>query len=204
MALTAAAHADVREVKDSAFFNESISPVPMKPDAAYRTLLQLRSWWHPDHTWSGSARNLRIEGKAGGCFCEKLANGGSVQHGRVIFANPGKLLKIDGALGPLQDMPVTGVLTFALAPDGPGTRITMSYRVAGGLSMDSAAKLAPLVDQVMRIQLGPLRDLSQAGARLGPLERPVTLYIDECTPVVGAPGSRFQAPKSKQKSRQCR
>ena len=49
-------------------------------------------------------------------------------------------------------MAVTGVLSFTLAPDGPGTRITMTYRVAGVLTMDSA-KLAPLVDQVMGIQL---------------------------------------------------
>ena len=69
------------------------------------------------------------------------------------------LLRLDGALGPLQNMAVTGVLSFALAPDGPGTRVTMTYRVAGALTMDST-KLAPLVDQVMGIQLNRLRDFA--------------------------------------------
>ena len=50
----------------------------------------------------------------------------------------------------------------------------MTYRVAGVLTMESA-KLAPLVDQVMGIQLGRLAT-SQAGPRLG-LDRPaITLY----------------------------
>jgi hypothetical protein len=89
-----------------------------------------------------------------------------VQHAQVVFAQPGKVLRLEGALGPLQDMAVSGVLTFALAPDGPGTRITMTYRVAGILTMDSA-KLAPLVDQVMGIQLGRLRDFA-SGRPVGP------------------------------------
>ena len=49
-----------------------------------------RCWWDPSHTWSGSAKNLTFEPKAGGCFCEKLADGGSVQHGRVIYRPAGK------------------------------------------------------------------------------------------------------------------
>ncbi len=129
------------------------------PAVVYHKLVKVAGWWDPKHTWSGSARNLKLEPRAGGCFCEKLPNGGSVQHGRVIFAQPGKLLRLDAALGPLQDMAVTGVLTFTLAPDGPGTPIKMTYRVAGVLTMDSA-KLAPLVDQVMGIQLGRLRSFA--------------------------------------------
>ncbi len=75
-----------------------------------------------------------------------------MQHGRVIFAQPGKLLRLEAALGPLQDMAVTGVLSFHPGAGRSGTRINMTYRVAGALTMDSA-KLAPLVDQVMGIQL---------------------------------------------------
>ena len=52
---------------------------------------------------------------------------------------------MEGAFGPLQEMPVQGVLTFTLAPDGPGTRVSMTYRAAGQFSM-ATARLAPLVD----------------------------------------------------------
>jgi len=165
-AVAGTASASVSETRENAFTIEATVLVEAKPDATYRNLTRVSSWWHPEHTWSGSAKNLKLQPKAGGCFCETLADGGSVQHARVIFAQPGRLLRLEGALGPLQDMAVTGVLSFTLAPDGPGTRVTMTYRVAGALTMDSA-KLAPLVDQVMGIQLNRLRDFA-SGRPVGP------------------------------------
>jgi uncharacterized protein YndB with AHSA1/START domain len=163
--LTGIARAEVRETRENGFVIESVVTVDAPPASVYRDLIRVALWWDPAHTWSGSARNLKLDPRAGGCFCEKLPDGGSVQHGQVIFAQPGKQLRIDGALGPLQEMAVSGVLTFNLAPDGSGTRITMTYRVAGALTMDSA-KLAPLVDQVMGVQLGRLRSLA-SGAPVG-------------------------------------
>lgn len=158
------ARAEVQEVKDGAFTTQSVILVNVPPAVAYRAVTQLPKWWDPAHTWSGAAKNLVLEAKAGGCFCEKLAEGGSVQHARVVFAQPGKLLRLDGALGPLQDMAVTGVLTFAMAPDGPGTRITLTYRVSGALSMD-ATTLAPGVDQVLNSQFDRLRGYANALAK---------------------------------------
>lgn len=147
----------VQDTRDNGFLIQSVVLVDARPEVVWRALIRVSSWWDPAHTWSGSARNLRLEPRAGGCFCEKLPNGGSVEHARVVFAQPGRLLRLDGALGPLQEMPVTGVLSYALAPDGPGTRITMTYHVAGALSVESA-KLAPIVDQVMQGQFERLRD----------------------------------------------
>jgi uncharacterized protein YndB with AHSA1/START domain len=161
----APARAEVKDTRENGFVIEGTVMAEAAPAVVYRQLIRVQDWWDPKHTWSGSARNLKLEPRGGGCFCEKLADGGSVQHARVIFAQPGKMLRLDGALGPLQDMAVTGVLTFALTPDGAGTRIRMTYRVAGVLSMDSA-KLAPLVDQVMGIQLGRLQSFAN-GAPAG-------------------------------------
>ena len=166
LAISGPSQSEVRDTREGGFTIESTVMAEAAPAEVYRRLIKVAGWWDPKHTWSGSARNLKLEPKAGGCFCERLADGGSVQHARVIFAQPGKLLRLEGALGPLQDMAVAGVLTFSLAPDGPGTRITMTYRVAGVLTMDSA-KLAPLVDQVMGIQLGRLRSFV-SGAPAGP------------------------------------
>jgi hypothetical protein len=97
--------------------------------------------------------------RAGGCFCEKLADGGSVQHGRVIYVQPAVMVRLDAALGPLQDMAINGVLTFKFAPGEKSgeTLVIMTYRVAGALTLESA-KLAPIVDQVMSGQLQRLRD----------------------------------------------
>ncbi len=149
--------AEVQQVREGAFHTQSVVLVNASPSAAWRALVRIPAWWDSAHTWSGSSRNLRLEPRAGGCFCEKLADGGSVEHARVVFARPGLTLRLNGALGPLQEMPVTGVLTFTLAPDGPGTRITMTYHVAGTMSMASD-KLAPAVDQVMAGQFERLRD----------------------------------------------
>jgi uncharacterized protein YndB with AHSA1/START domain len=160
------AHAEVRESREGSFVIETTMMADAAPASVYRDLVRVALWWHPGHTWSGAARNLKLDARAGGCFCEKLSGGGSVQHGRVLFAQPGRQLRLEAALGPLQEMAVAGVLTFGLAPDGPGTRITLTYRVAGQLTMDSA-KLAPLVDQVLGIQLGRLRDFA-SGRPVGP------------------------------------
>ncbi|HEV7605930.1 MAG TPA: SRPBCC domain-containing protein [Steroidobacteraceae bacterium] len=166
LALAAAAvgttRAEVLEVHENSFVVESVAKADAPPDLVYRSLLRVSQWWDPAHTWSGLARNLKLDARAGGCFCEALAGGGSVQHGRVVFAQPGKQLRISGALGPLQEMAVSGVLTFKLAPDGSGTRITMTYRVAGALTMDST-KLAPGVDEVLVSQLGRLRTFASRG-----------------------------------------
>lgn len=164
--LASPVHADVKETRENGFVIETTLMSDSSPELVYRQLVKVAGWWDPKHTWSGSAKNLKLDPRAGGCFCEKLADGGSVQHARVIFAQPGKLLRLEGGLGPMQEMAVTGILSFRLAPDGLGTRIRMTYSVAGTLSMESA-KLAPLVDEVMGIQLGRLQAFV-AGAPAGP------------------------------------
>ena len=166
LALTAPALAEVKDTRDNGFTIEATVMAEASPAVVYNRLVKVAGWWDPKHTWSGSAGNLKLDPKAGGCFCEKLANGGSVQHARVIFAQPGKLLRLEGGLGPMQDMAVTGILSFTLEPDGKGTRIRMTYRVAGMLGMP-AAQLAPGVDKVMGIQLDRLRAFA-GGAPAGP------------------------------------
>jgi uncharacterized protein YndB with AHSA1/START domain len=109
-------------------------------------------WWPSDHTWSGDRANLSLSGQAGGCFCERWA-GGSVEHGRVVMSMPGRLLRLSAALGPLQEMGVTGVITFALEEKDGTTTLVATHRVSG----DAAHKLealAPIVDQVNALQFG--------------------------------------------------
>jgi uncharacterized protein YndB with AHSA1/START domain len=155
VALVSPVTAEVRETKESAFTIESTATSPGDPSHVYAALGKIGAWWDPQHTWSGSAKNLSIQLQAGSCFCEKLPGGGSVEHGRVIYAQPGVTLRLDAPLGPLQDMAVVGVLTFKLAPQAGGTLITLTYRVSGALRMESE-KLAPIVDQVLRTQLDRL------------------------------------------------
>jgi uncharacterized protein YndB with AHSA1/START domain len=159
------ARAEVRQTAESSFLLEGHALVEASPARVYANLVDVASWWDPAHTWSGAAPNLKLDARAGGCFCERLPAGGSVEHARVVMTQPGVLLRLVGALGPLQESAVTGVLTFKLAPEADGTRITLSYAVSGALSLP-AAQLAPLVDQVLMGQLERLgKFANQAGSR---------------------------------------
>lgn len=146
----------VKDAGDHSFALESGVLVEATPDAAYQALVRVSAWWDSAHSWSGESKNLTLDARAGGCFCEKLADDGFVEHARVLFAQPGKLLRMEGALGPLQEMAVKGVLTFTLAREDARTRVTMTYRVAGQFSM-APAQLAPIVDQVLTSQLERFR-----------------------------------------------
>ncbi len=112
-------------------------------------------WWDAEHTWSGESKRLSIEAKAGGCFCEELEDGGSVQHLEVIYVDKGKILRMRGGLGPLQEMAVAGVLTFLLTDTGAGTEIVLEYRVSGHGS-EGLDSLAPDIDSVLKTQLARL------------------------------------------------
>jgi hypothetical protein len=72
-----------------------------------------------------------------------------------VFADPGKLLRMSGGLGPLQGMGASGTLEFRLTAIDNGTRIVLWYR-AGGYTADDLSKLAPVVDRVQALQLGGL------------------------------------------------
>jgi hypothetical protein len=77
----------------------------------------------------------------------------------VLMAEPMKVLRMRGGLGPLQSEPVDGVLTFTLQLDkaSGGTRLTMEY-VVGGHMRYEVPKISKAVDEVMSLQLGRLAD----------------------------------------------
>jgi uncharacterized protein YndB with AHSA1/START domain len=126
------------------------------PDAAWRTLLDVARWWNPDHTFSGSAANLSIDARPGGCFCEKLADGGGVEHLRVVYLAPGRQLRMAGALGPLQGSGLAGSMTWQFAEAPGGARLVLTYSV-GGYMQGGFEKIAPAVDRVLGEQVQRLK-----------------------------------------------
>jgi hypothetical protein len=137
-------------------------PVSAKPAAAYAAAVDVARWWSSDHTYSGDAKNLSLEAKAGGCWCEKLAAGG-VEHMHVVLAMPGTLLRLRGGLGPLQAGALEGTLTFAFKSGKDGNAIDVSYVVAGYLE-GGLDKVAAGVDQVLGTQLQRLQALADGRA----------------------------------------
>ena len=123
---------------------------------------QIGSWWDPQHTYSGDAKNLSIDARPGGCFCEKLPNGGGIEHARVIYVAPREILRLSGALGPLQPSGVAGTLTWKLTSGTDNTRLELSYSV-GGFIDGGFEKIAPAVESVLRVQLDRLKQFAETG-----------------------------------------
>ncbi len=158
LVLSGGASAELEENNSSGFVSTHQLRLAASPKLAYRALTrEIQHWWDSAHTYSGRSKNLRLQPKAGGCFCELIADGGSVEHMRVIFAQPGKRLRLAGGLGPLQGLAVTGVMEFVLTPLGDETVLSYSYRVSGA-SFSGLEALAGPVDQV---QLGQLQRLQR-------------------------------------------
>lgn len=129
-----------------------------EPFVVYRTMTShIDQWWSADHSYSGEADNLYMKLERGGCFCEKLPNGGRVEHLRLIYFSPGSELRFDGALGPLQTMAVQGRMIWKIEAAENGSRVTFTYKVFGHPE-GGLAGIAPAVDGVIGEQLGRLAD----------------------------------------------
>jgi uncharacterized protein YndB with AHSA1/START domain len=158
LALAAAgpAAAELKSVTPNGFEVVSIATIAAPADRVYAALGEVGHWWSPSHTFSRDAANLSIELRAGGCFCERLKDGGSVQHLQVIYAATGQGLRLRGALGPLQTEGVDGTLSWTLKPGEGGTSVALSY-VLGGYIRSGMEQWAPKVDRVLDEQLQRLK-----------------------------------------------
>ena len=123
---------------------------------------QVGSWWNPEHTYSHDAKNLSIDPRPGGCFCEKLPNGGGVEHLRVIYVAPPEVLRLSGGLGPLQGSGVAGSMTWKLTGDGEHTRVQLSYSV-GGFIVGGFDKIAPSVESMLNEQVNRFKLFAETG-----------------------------------------
>ena len=160
---TAPASAEVVKVEGSTFVVEHKLTVAAAPDVLWRVLSAPSRWWSKAHSWSGDAANLSMAMRPGGCFCEALPDGGGAEHARVIHVAPNRLLRLSGALGPLQQGAVTGTLSFEMTGEGQGTALVVRYVVSGYTGMDGAT-LAPLVDGVIGEQAAGLKRAAEGVA----------------------------------------
>ena len=148
--LPALASAEVRQASPDGVILEHRFELSATPADAWAVLVHPERYWPDDHTWSGNAANMSLAPEAGGCFCEQW-DGGSAEHGRIVMAIPGKLLRFRGSLGPLQEMAVTGIMTVALTPTGNGATAVVTYRISGDASHKLDA-FASVVDGVIQQQ----------------------------------------------------
>jgi uncharacterized protein YndB with AHSA1/START domain len=161
--LVAPLRAEVVESTAAGFLVRNTAAINAPPAKVYATLTDgVGGWWDPAHTFSLDAHNLSVEAKPGGCFCERLPDGGGVQHMRVVYASPGKLLRLTGAIGPLQEAALTGTMTWSLLQAGGGTTVELSYAI-GGFRAGGLRDMPTIVDGVLRGQLARLKALVETG-----------------------------------------
>jgi len=157
-----AASAAVVDSNASGFSIEQQIHIATPPDKVYAALVQPQKWWDPRHTYSHDAANLSLDPKAGGCWCERLSDGGTVQHLVVVFADPGKMLRVRGALGPLQATGGDGAFTWTLKSDGQATDLTLAVQF-GGYMKGGFTDLSGAVDQVLGDQNARLKSFVETG-----------------------------------------
>jgi hypothetical protein len=161
------ANAEVTNTADNGFTVQHQTVISGDSEAVWKALIAPSRYWNADHSWSGDAENFYLVPQAGGCFCELIrttskdnikTSDGSVQHMRVIYARNGKMLRLSGALGPLQGEAVTGTLTMLLQPQGESTVVRFTYKVGGYMEFP-IDQIAPAVDGVIGEQLTRLSAL---------------------------------------------
>ncbi|MGD9966751.1 MAG: SRPBCC family protein [Hyphomonadaceae bacterium] len=164
--LATPARAEVTAAFPAAFHIQAEAEIAARPEQVWRDLTRVGRWWDDEHTYSGDGARMQLDARAGGCWCERWGNGQSVEHMRValVMEREGlRTLRAVGGLGPLQEMGVSGVLTFTVSPLASGAKLTMTYRVAGDPSLN-LDQLAPLVDSVLLEQFGRLSRYSASGS----------------------------------------
>ncbi len=192
-----AGQAEVVETREDGFVTKDTAFVAASPKETWLALISPSGWWSSQHTWSADAANLRLTPQAGGCFCEKIPEivtpdsftlEGSVEHMRVIQAYPERVLRMTGALGPLQSEPVAGILTIVLTevetPEGMATRIVWEYNVGGSMRYEVPV-ISKAVDGVMSLQLAGLAE------KLGVVDMP-----EESEAPSEAPGAGQETEKA--------
>lgn len=118
----------------------------LTPDALWQKLIEPANWWHPDHTYSGDAKNLSLDANAGGVWREDWPDG-SVEHGRVLLVLENKQLRLNAPFGPLQETGANVVWTVTISSGDDGTKVTFD-EVANGTASSNLDELAPAVDFV--------------------------------------------------------
>ena len=152
LAAAGAAQAELASSSATGFHSVHNRTVQATPAQAFEAIGHIERWWNAAHSYSGQGANLRLGLRAGDCFCEQW-DGHSIEHARVIQVRPESTVRLEGALGPLQELAVKAILTFSTGVAEGKTFVRLTYRVSGGPDV-GLEKLAPLVDRVIADAFG--------------------------------------------------
>jgi uncharacterized protein YndB with AHSA1/START domain len=165
--IAGSAKAAVTESNPQGFAIEETAHIDAPPAKVYAALVHPESWWNSEHTFSQDAKNLSLDAKAGGCLCETLPGGGSVQHLTVASVMPGRMLLFRGAMGPFLSQGVDGALSFTLKPAGDGTDLVLDNNV-GGFIKGGMGKWPQAADGMLTDLVAHLKYYAENGKPMPP------------------------------------
>jgi len=136
---------------------------PGNPEFVYDHLTgDISDWW--DHSFSEKPYKLLIEAWPGGGFYEifdTLGNG--AKHATVIYADRGKLLRMEGPLG-LSGQALTLVCTYSLkAAENNSTLLTLNVNAAGEFSDETPDIVRQVWEHFLWEQFKPYIERHHAG-----------------------------------------
>ena len=136
---------------------------PEARQAVWSILIAPDRWWSSAHSWSGDASNMTLDPKVGGCWCERLKDGGMVEHARVLAVEPQKRLLLRGELGPMQTLAAVGKLELSVGTADGQTVVTLRYAIAG-YGFGDTVTFANAVDGVISEQADRLAAVAKRGS----------------------------------------
>jgi uncharacterized protein YndB with AHSA1/START domain len=163
--------AAVTDARLNGFAVEERVHIAAAPGKVYEALVHPQNWWNAAHTFSGDSANLSLDAKAGGCFCEVLADGGTVQHATVVYAQPGKALRLRGPLGPFQGEGVDSATTFTLKATSGGTDLILNNNV-GGYMKGGFGKWPRASDAMLTDLVAHLKYFAETGSAMSADRKP--------------------------------
>jgi uncharacterized protein YndB with AHSA1/START domain len=164
----AASHAAVLDVQSNGFSIEETVQINATPDKVYAAFIHPEKWWNSEHSFSQNAANLSLDAKAGGCFCETLPGGGSVEHLMVTYADPARTrITLRGGMGPFVGLAMDGVLSITLKPKDGGTALVLDNNY-GGYIKGGMAQGPQAVDGMMTDVVAHLKFYVENGKSMPP------------------------------------
>jgi uncharacterized protein YndB with AHSA1/START domain len=162
LALTGAARAEVVSAEPNGAVIRETFTVDVPAARVFAAMLEPRRWWNVDHTFSHDVDNLFVDTRNGGCLCERLPGGGHVRHLSVVYFEPGREIRFEGGMGPMQTSGTTGHMAWRVSEAGGHTTVTWTYAL-GGYFPGGIAAFAPAADAMLGEQTSRLRNYLTSG-----------------------------------------
>ena len=161
---------------------------------AFSSLLRIPDWWAAEHTYSGDASKLQVDARPGGRLLERLEDGGFVEHMRVSMIMRDKLIRMEGALGPLASYGLSGSMTWSVEPSETEGKTHVVWRyVVGGYGV-SLVEVSNAVDSVLGLQIDRFVRFAEKPLVIESETLASDAHLSMLTEHTFAPGKGFEAP----------